>query len=539
MRLKAICAAAAAVLLSLTGLPAAHAQIFGTGTGTFVDWLPTFAVDSVPFRYPGAYGAGYNDAAAGAVSGYNPIITGNVGMWSSAQNYFDGAGYKIEFDAPSAAAINVRLGGMFNTLTNVTVSGTHYTGYFTMAHDGGNPLAGGGEVDLAGASAVNPITNFTVTRPGGNKGSLTSSFQSYLNNYQAVRWMNNNNINNNLGVMSAKDMLPSGQNLGTNGNSYDDIINWSNAQPNLKKVWINIPTNADDSFVKAVADKFRDKLAPGKQVVVEYSNEPWNFAFTHPGQIYQKAQTDNRLIYGDTYSRTGEEYGLQSARVMQIFQQEFGAQKDRVQGFLNSQGANQWFVDKAKEAVNRVYGAGTVSKLFYYQGISFYPGDNLSGAASVDQLVSSLYTDLTRQKGYLQNDVNDAGRDGLHEAIYEWGMNGYLTQGGVPASVFTAFRNDPKSKQWVIDEYNAIKSIIGNDPNSMAMEFTVLGDYWSAQLNPFGPKDQEQLGIEALAAANNTGIPVVGGGNPVPEPASLAALATLGVLLARRPKRRA
>ena len=38
------------------------------------------------------------------------------------------------------------------------------------------------------------------------------------------------NINNNLGVMSAKDMLPSGQNLGTNGNSYDDIINWSNAQ---------------------------------------------------------------------------------------------------------------------------------------------------------------------------------------------------------------------------------------------------------------------------------------------------------------------
>src|SRR5437763_11981039 len=35
----------------------------------------------------------------------------------------------------------------------------------------------------------------------------------------------------------------------------------------------------------------------------------------------------------------------------------------------------------------------------------FYPGDNLSGAGSVDQLVSSLYTDLGRQKGYLQNEL--------------------------------------------------------------------------------------------------------------------------------------
>ena len=78
------------------------------------------------------------------------------------------------------------------------------------------------------------------------------------------------------------DLLPSGQNLGTNGNSYDDILKWSNQQANLKKVWINIPVNADDSFVKSVADKFAANLAAGKQVVVEYGNENWNFAFSHP-----------------------------------------------------------------------------------------------------------------------------------------------------------------------------------------------------------------------------------------------------------------
>jgi hypothetical protein len=525
----------------LAGIPA-HAQVFGTNTGTFVDWLPSYATDSVPFRYPGAFGAGYNAAAGGAVSGFVPTITGNVGLWSNAQNYASGAGYTIQFNAPNPAAINVTVGGMFNGLTNVSRSGNTYTATFTINHDNGNILAGGGEIDLAGASAVNPITNFHVVRPGGTLDGLTPQFQSYLNSYQAVRWMNNNNVNNNVMNVGVADLLPSGQNLGTAGNSYDDIIKWSNQQANLKTVWITIPTNANDAFVKTVADKFAQKLAPAKNVVVEYSNEPWNFAFTHPGQIYSKAQQDNRVTATDTYSMVGQEYGLQSAHIMQLFKQEFsnnGQDANRAQGFLNSQGANQWFVDQSKSAINRVFGNGSVANLFTYQGISFYPGDNLAGASSVDQLVSALYTDLNRQKTYLQNDINSASRDGLHEAIYEWGMNGYLTQGGVPANVWQAFRNDPRAKQWVLDEYAAIHSLLGNDPKSMAMEFTVEGDGWGPQINPMASPEQEQQGILALAALYNTGVPVVGGGTLIPEPATLAALGAFGLLLARRPRRQA
>jgi hypothetical protein len=526
--------------------PRASAQIFGTNTGTFVYWLPTYATDQLPVNI-GPYGQGYADLSPAQVQGQQAsTIVSNVGFYTQAQNYPSASGYTISFNAPNPGAINVSIGGMFSGLSNVQVSGNKYTATFTMNHDGGNPLAGAGQVDLAGASAGNPVTNFEITRPGGVSGGLTPTFQSYLAPYQAVRWMNNNDINNNLRVMTAADLMPSGQNFGAGGNgfgnfgnSYDDIINWSNQQPNLKKVWINIPTNADDSFVKAVADKFAAKLAPGKQVVVEYSNEPWNFAFTHPGQIYQKAQSDPRTIYGDTYSKTGEEYGLLAAHVMQVFQNEF-SDKSRVEGFLNSQGANQWFIDKAKEAINRVYGAGSVSKYFYYQGISFYPDDNLTGVSSTDQLVSSLYSDLNRQKGYLQNDMNDAAKDGLHEAIYEWGPNGFLTQSGISLAGLNVFRADPRSKQWVIDEYNAIKSILGSDPNSMAMEFTAVGDGWSTQINPLSPTEQEQQGILALAAANNTGVPVGGGvGTVVPEPASLGMIGiAAGLLLVRRPRRR-
>src|SRR5438270_13987364 len=105
----AIAAAAAAFSFVFVAIPV-RAQVFGTNTGTFVDWLPSYATDSVPFRAPGAYGAGYNAPAVGAVSGFNPVITGNVGLWSNAQNYADGAGYTVQFNAPNPAAINVTLG---------------------------------------------------------------------------------------------------------------------------------------------------------------------------------------------------------------------------------------------------------------------------------------------------------------------------------------------------------------------------------------------------------------------------------------------
>jgi hypothetical protein len=88
--------------LLLAAAPGSSAQLLGTNTGTFVDWLQTYAVDSVPFRNPGLYGSGFNPAPAGVVSsGSVPVIIGPVGLYSSIMNYPDGSGYRIEFDAPT------------------------------------------------------------------------------------------------------------------------------------------------------------------------------------------------------------------------------------------------------------------------------------------------------------------------------------------------------------------------------------------------------------------------------------------------------
>lgn len=530
-------------VLFLATVPA-HAQIFGTNTGTFVDYLQSYGPDSVPLRYPGIFHQGYNPAPTSVVSGYVPVITGDTGVYSNAANYPNAAGYTLQFNAPNPAAISASLAGMFSNLSNVHINGTQYTATFTLQHDRGDLLAGGGEIDLAGASNANPITNLAVVRPGGTLGGLTPSYQSYLNKYTAVRWMNNNNINNNNGVVNSTDLLPSGQNISNNGNSYTDIINWSNQQTNLQKVWVNIPTNATNAFIKAVAGQFATTLDPGKQVIFEYGNENWNFAFQHPGLVVlPKGRADSRVIQSDNFTTTAQESGLQSANMMQIVKAEFsakGADANRAQGFLGSQGANQYFVDKSKEAITRVYGANAITQLFKYQGISFYPADNLTHADSVDQILSAVHADLGRQTGYLAKDKADAAASGLSEAIYEWSPNGYLTAGGVSAGVVNAFRSDPRAKQWTLDEWNAIKSILG--PNDMAMEFSILGDGWSAQINPLLAHEPEQQAIDQISASlsvgtGNGGNPGVGGGVLNPEPASLSLIGLVVTgLLARRRK---
>src|SRR5437868_6002904 len=126
---------------AVTGLRA-QAQIFGTNTGTFVYWLPSYGMDQLPLNI-GQYGQGYNAITAGTVSGGEAsTIVGNVGFYAQAENYASGPGYTVTFTAPNPAAINLSVNGMFSGLSNVQVSGNKYTATFTINHDGGNLLAG-------------------------------------------------------------------------------------------------------------------------------------------------------------------------------------------------------------------------------------------------------------------------------------------------------------------------------------------------------------------------------------------------------------
>lgn len=497
----------------------------GMNTGTTVDWLQSHQTLSVDFRI-GQPGAGYNPG--GSYTGaFVPIVTGPTGFYSQAKNYPNGQ-YTIQLNAPNPAAVSVAVGGMFNGLSNVQISGNTYQATFNMSHDGGNILAGAGEIDL-NTNGANPVTNFKVLQSGGlaNPGGLTPDFAAQFNKFAGGRYMNNAGINNNTSPMTASDLMPSGQNLsnvGPNaynpGNSYIDQVKWTNANPNAKTMFVNIPFNADPSYIKAVANVVKGVKA-GVDIKWEYGNEPWNFAFAHTGWLYGQSQSDNThsFVNSDTYGRTGEEYGIKSVQMMQAVDSVIPNSK----GFLNSQGANQWYVDQAKNAINRNFGNGSVQQYFGSQGISYYPTDNLTSDPHTPQgLYNAVIADIARQHQYLANDIADAHASGLKEYIYETSVNGFLTQSGITAPEMDAWLASPLSGQATTAMLNDMNSQL-KQAGEGAMWFTQSGDYWGGQLDPLSAPSQVTLALNSFVAT--------------PEPATLSFFGLVSVgLLARRRK---
>src|SRR5437660_117224 len=98
---RALLAVAAAAGLGLVAAPAAEAQstVFGTNSGTFADYLQTYAMQSLPLR-------GFSTAANNLAHNYNPdpsvmgangSVIANFGTVTYAQNFPSGT-YVIQFD---------------------------------------------------------------------------------------------------------------------------------------------------------------------------------------------------------------------------------------------------------------------------------------------------------------------------------------------------------------------------------------------------------------------------------------------------------
>ena len=284
-------------VVALTLGASVHAQtVFGTNTGTFADWLGTYALTNVPLRQWGTYAVNY------------PAGT-----------------YVISFNSPLPVTITTT--GMLGPVSNVARNGTLETMDATLTPNT-NPNAYAA-ITTSGVSAGNPLSNFQVVQSGQTGGQFTPTFNSYMIAYQAVRWMDNLHINNNTSLQTSASLVPSGSNLGSN--SYQDIVNWTNAQSNLKDVMIEIPANADSTFVAAVA-KTMSGLRPGVKCIVELSNETWDYSFSQAGWMQVQGASDSRVNLSDDFGKNAQEAGLRAAAMMTTFKANFTGPATTVAG---------------------------------------------------------------------------------------------------------------------------------------------------------------------------------------------------------------
>lgn len=533
----------------------ASAQVYiGTNPSGNADWGLQYFTADLPLRSPGQLGSPWNSDSSVSWDGPGNVTAPNgFGTYLEGYNYPAGT-YTMTFNATNANSGILSATGVVSVLSK-SISGNTVTAQVKFAHnDPANLQSGSG---WFGWQNFGTVSNVHVTMPGGTPGGLTPWSTKYLANEQAIRFMDVANVNQNIKVSGVADIPQD-----TNGFSisYTAQARMANAaytagNGRLKNIMINLPINANDAYIKAVADQIRDTLNPKIQVKMELGNENWNTAtFAQAGYVLSLSRNDSRLQGSDDYGRQGQEAGIMEYHAAQVFQKEFSAADiaaKRVTGVLGGQGTNTYFADKARQGIQIAYGVSgsNIAKVLGDVAVSVYPGDYIKSASSVSDLFNQVRGDFARQAAGMQQASADAKANGQVLDVYEWSPKAYLTQGGVSQSLINAAVNDPAMYQLTKDLWNQVMAPYMT-PGGTAYAFDGPGSGWGGQVNPMGVTEQEARALLDLLNANagtstgaGTGSPGAGStptppssGAAVPEPSSLMSLGLLGLFL-RRPRR--
>lgn len=114
-----------------------------------------------------------------------------------------------------------------------------------------------------------------------------------------------------------------------------------------KPVWLNVPHQADDDYVRRFAELTRDQLDPALSVYLEYSNEVWNGLFSQQAWIREQAKALWSGSSPSDYTKVINWYGKRTAEICKIWEETFAGQSERVICVMGAQAANDWTARQA------------------------------------------------------------------------------------------------------------------------------------------------------------------------------------------------
>jgi hypothetical protein len=201
--------------------------------------------------------------------------------------------------------------------------------------------------------------------------------------------------------------------------------------------WFTVPHKVDDNYVRELARLIKRELNPDTKVYVEYSNELWNFSFDQTDWVNEQgAAVGLSTAYGEAAWRYTAK---RSAEIFKIFEDGFGAEKDRLVKVLASQAANPWVSEQILEAfsqssINGVdvnpWGitADALAIAPYFGGWSEKLGANIADTlpinVTVDEILDAVeLTILDEVAGWIQGSKTVADTYGLDLIAYEGGQH--------------------------------------------------------------------------------------------------------------------
>jgi hypothetical protein len=367
--------------------------------------------------------------------------------------------YKLKFAGRAAVT---------STSTNVQVKSYRY---FPATGQSTADVVVGARADalmLTFRNTLNGVRNVTLRRPGyAATDTFTNEFKQALEPFGVLRLMDFLRTNYNpVRNWSGRTKPSSATQASPKGGSYEYAIQIANELG--KDIWINIPSGANDAYVRNLALLLKKGLAPGRVVYVEYSNELWNFIFPQStenmeaavreaiagdktltnGKACTQAQFDANFGECNKYWAGYYRVGKRAVNISKIFAGVYGA------GAINNQVrivyATQFASPGIAEAVLKNIATYRGQPSAHLYGLAtapyFYLSEQLAASTSAtdDQILQSLENSLRTENepmfaaGAMENGtfVRKAYRGGVnsgasHKAMADYyGMKSLAYEGG-------------------------------------------------------------------------------------------------------------
>ncbi|MEM7201778.1 MAG: hypothetical protein AAF628_16040 [Planctomycetota bacterium] len=195
-----------------------------------------------------------------------------------------------------------------------------------------------------------------------------------------------------------------------------DLCNETNSDP-----WVCIPHMASDDYIRNFARVVRDRMRPGLQVWVEYSNEVWNSLFTQHAWAQQEGL---RLgLSTSPWTAHMRYYAQRSVDIFDIFEQEFGG-TNRIVRVLASQNANPWVGEQIMDWQNAHQSADVLAVAPYFGGGLGDPATQFQIQSwTTEQVLTYCFRDVDASMDTARQNGDNASSRGLRLVAYEGGQH--------------------------------------------------------------------------------------------------------------------
>ena len=333
-------------------------------------------------------------------------------------------------------------------------------------------------ISMTNVNPNDPVTEMHVVREDQmalyNSGEIFNpAFIQKASQWSELRYMDWGNTNNNkLVTWDQRTRVDSGSWGGNSQTSSVPIeIMVALANKTGTDMWINIPAEADDTYVRNTLAYVRDHLASGLSVKVEYSNEVWNWGFQQASYARDKAGAmwgtdlngNGQIDYNTAEEAKGGYllyYGYRAAQVAAIANDVFATSASgRLQNVISTQTT---YLGQEEHVLNGVKLAnlGSVESLFDAYAITTYFTVDSAGQAAITAWARSGQAGIDAAFGELAKDLDHnlqiylyqqaiAARNGLALVAYEGGLHvaSYTFAEADQAAVtafFDALSKDPR-----------------------------------------------------------------------------------------------